>query len=904
MPDPLREPTARAEFAQFLRAARGELLEAWEAELAPPGREQGLPPPALLDRFPEILEALAASLEERGPFPTPEILLHARERFAEGFEPSQAVAEYGRLRDVILRAWSRRQPLRPLDAVRALCARIDRAVSETVELQAAERGRALLALERISTSALESRTLGELLDSLLARVFEACPAVDAAGFLLLEGDRLRVAAVRGLDAGCAAGLELRVGEGFAGRVAAERRPLELGGASGPARHAGVHECERGLRALYGVPLISAGELVGVAQAGSLGRAELGATDRQLLRAMAERAAAGIRLHALRERSERDATELLDRAIQQEALAELGARALASDDVEGLLSAAVERVASVLGSDLAMVGELAGDRLRMRAGWGWDEGTVGRAELPVYPGSLAGLALHQHAPAVVEDVAAWKGFRFAPVVEEHGARSGASVPLEHGRQRGVLSVFSRAPRRFRAFDVQFLRAVSSLVAVALDRADALAAIRASEEAARRGEEQLRFLSDAGTVLSGSLDFRRTAQQLTDLAVPRIADWCMLDLIDAEGTVTIAALSSADPERLRIDRVREYRATHPLRAEAPYGLATVLTTGESLLIREVSARRLLELAPDEQYARWILEARIRSLLAVPLRGTKRAVGVLSFATTRRSGRLLGDEERAVAEALAARAALALENAALYEEAQRAIRLREDMLAVVSHDLKTPLQSILLSARLLADRSADPDARRRAGNIERAADRATAQLRDLLDMASIQAGRLAVHLARAEAVEIAMEALELQLPAAQERGVTLVREGSGGPVLADRERIVQVLGNLLGNALKFSPAGKAVVLRLAEAPEGVHLSVSDAGPGIAPEDLPRIFEAYWSARRDPGGPPSERGAGLGLFIAKGILDAHGARLAVQSLPGAGCTFGFTLRRPEPAGGEERAR
>ncbi len=898
MPDPLREPAPSAQLAQFLRDAHGELLEAWQAALAPLGREQGLSPATLLDGFPEILEALAASLEGRGPFPTPEILLRARERFAEGFEPSQAVAEYGRLREVILRAWSRGQPLRPVEAVRALCSRIDRAVGETVELRAAERGRALLALERISTSALESRTLQELLDSLLARVFEACPAVDAAAFLLLEGDLLRVAAVRGLDAGCAAGLWLRVGEGFAGRVAAERRPLELG-APAPGQPAGIHACERGLRALYGVPQLSAGELVGVAQAGSLRRAEFSATDRQLLREMAERAAAGIRLHALRERSERDAAELLDRATQQEALAELGARALASEDVEGLLSAVVERVAAVLGSDLSMVGELAGDRLRMRAGWGWREGTVGRAELPVYPGSLAGLALHQHAPAVVEDVTTWRGFRFARVVEEHGGRSGASVPLEHGTQRGVLSVFSRAPRRFRAFDVQFLRAVGSLVAVALDRADALAAIRASEEAARRGEEQLRFLSDAGTVLSGSLEFRRTAQQLTDLAVPRIADWCLLDLVDPDGTVAIAALSSGDPEQLRIDRVREYRAVHPLRAEAPYGVASVLTTGASLLIREVSARRLLELAPDEQYARWILDAGIRSLLAVPLRGTKRAVGVLSFATTRLSGRLLGEEERAVAEALAARAALALENAALYEEAQRAIRLREDVLAVVSHDLKTPLQSILLSAKLLADRSADPDARRRAEKIERAADRATAQLRDLLDMASIQAGRLAVHLARSEAAEIAMEALELQLPAAQGRGVVLVREGSGGAVLADRERIVQVLGNLLGNALKFAPAGSPVVLRLAETPEGVRVSVADAGPGIAPEALPHIFDAYWSARREPGGPPSERGAGLGLFIAKGILDAHGSRLEVQSLPGAGCTFGFTLRRAEPAGG-----
>ncbi|HZZ83398.1 MAG TPA: ATP-binding protein [Anaeromyxobacteraceae bacterium] len=576
------------------------------------------------------------------------------------------------------------------------------------------------------------------------------------------------------------------------------------------------------------------------------------------------------------RNARYTTELEDRARQQETLAELGARALASDDVNALLGLVAERVATVLGADLAMIGELVGGRLRMRAGWGWREGTVGRAELPLFPDSLAGLALDRHAPAVVEDVRAEAAQRFAPVVAEHGAVSGVSVPLEHGAQRGVLSVFARAPRRFRTFDVQFLGAAGSMAA-----------------AARRGEEQLRFLSEAGTVLAGSLDARRTAQQLTDLAVPRIADWCMLDLVDAAGTVAIAALSSDDPDQVRTERVLEYRVTHPLRADAPYGLATVLASGESMLIREVTSRLLLRIAPDEQYVRWILDAGILSLLAVPLRGAKRTLGVLSFGTTRAAGRLLGEEERAVAEALAARAALAIENAALYEEAQRAIRLREDVLAVVSHDLKTPLQSILLSAQFLAEEAAgDPDARRRAASIGRAALRATAQLRDLLDMASIQAGRLAVHLEPADASEIAMEALELQLPAAQARGVTMLREGSAGAVLADRQRLVQVLGNLLGNALKFSPPASAVRLRLAEVPDGVRIAVIDAGPGIPPEDLPRIFDAYWSARRDPGA-PAERGAGLGLFIAKGILEAHGARLEVESAPGRGSTFAFTLRR-----------
>jgi signal transduction histidine kinase len=618
---------------------------------------------------------------------------------------------------------------------------------------------------------------------------------------------------------------------------------------------------------------------------------------QVLDAALDRAiASAVALHtAERKRSqdEQRATELHDRAIQQETIADLGARALAGDDVDALLGVAAARVAEVLGVDLAIVGEVVGDRLRVRAGSGWREGAVGQAELPLPSDSLPGLALARREPAVVEDVRATPGHQFAPIVASHGAVSGASVPLEHGGRHGVLSVYARKPRSFRSFDIQFLQAVGSLLGVALDRAQALAATRAGEVAARRGEERLHFLAEASALLASSLDVGRVAQRLTDLAVPRIADWCLLDLVATDGAIHAAAISSDDPNPLRLERVKEYRSTHPLRADAPYGIATVLRTGASLLLPHVSHEELRAIAPDEQYVRWVAEAGLRSILAVPLRGASATLGILSFGTSH-SGRVLGEEERDLAQALAARAALALENARLYEEAQRAVRLREHVLAVVSHDLKSPLSAIGLTAQLLARKlAADPGVLRSLANIESAASHASALLRDLLDMASIQAGRLAVTAEPTDPGEIAGDALEQLAPVAQERGVTISLEGRGPPVLADRGRLVQVLGNLLGNAAKASARGSAVTLRLTEVAGGVRFEVVDTGVGIAPEDLPRIFEAYWSAQHAPGAPARERGSGLGLVIAKGILDAHGASLEVESTLGRGTTFSFTLPR-----------
>lgn len=229
--------------------------------------------------------------------------------------------------------------------------------------------------------------------------------------------------------------------------------------------------------------------------------------------------------------------------------------------------------------------------------------------------------------------------------------------------------------------------------------------------------------------------------------------------------------------------------------------------------------------------------------------------------------------------------------------AARLREEILAVVSHDLKNPLGAILMSADHLARKITEPRARKQVDTIRRSAARMDRLMADLLDVASLQVGRLPVDPEEIDVRLLVDEAIESHQPLAHDGSLTLLRDppgsgsdGSTAPplphALADRSRTLQVLSNLLGNAIKFCSPGDTIVVRTLASRDKLHFSVADTGPGIPADDIPHIFEPYWSARN-----PAKQGTGLGLFISKGIVEAQGGRIWVESSVGAGTTFHFTL-------------
>ncbi|HEY0476500.1 MAG TPA: PAS domain-containing protein [Kofleriaceae bacterium] len=226
---------------------------------------------------------------------------------------------------------------------------------------------------------------------------------------------------------------------------------------------------------------------------------------------------------------------------------------------------------------------------------------------------------------------------------------------------------------------------------------------------------------------------------------------------------------------------------------------------------------------------------------------------------------------------------------EELRTAIRARDEVLAIVSHDLRNPLGTIQLSATvMLTELATDPRARRHLEMMQRATARMEHLIADLLDTASIQAGKLALDARRESADSILAEIRDLQEPLARERQIELqVRcDHDGVEILCDRERVLQVFGNVIGNALKFCRPGDTVTLTCEPVAGDARFSVADTGPGIAPDLVPHLFEPYWSAPEQ-----ARRGTGLGLYIARGIIERHGGRIWVEPPHGPGATFCFTL-------------
>jgi signal transduction histidine kinase len=280
----------------------------------------------------------------------------------------------------------------------------------------------------------------------------------------------------------------------------------------------------------------------------------------------------------------------------------------------------------------------------------------------------------------------------------------------------------------------------------------------------------------------------------------------------------------------------------------------------------------------------------MMAVPLRARGRLLGgllLISSTPTRRYAAVDLD----LAKELSLRAALAIDNARLYETARRATQARDDVLGIVAHDLRNPLGAIVMQATLLRRPGAEPERRTRKPfeAIERAAGRANRLIQDLLDVTKLEAGRLSCEPSGLAARKIAADTVEAHEPLASSASVLLRLDMPEHlvDVWADRDRLQQVFENLIGNALKFTPAQGFIFFRAKPHPDELVLfSVTDSGPGIPKENLKDIFNPYWQAKR------AERlGAGLGLPIARGIVESHGGKIWVESEPGKGTTFFFTL-------------
>jgi PAS domain S-box-containing protein len=438
----------------------------------------------------------------------------------------------------------------------------------------------------------------------------------------------------------------------------------------------------------------------------------------------------------------------------------------------------------------------------------------------------------------------------------------------------------------------LRDVSNERRAEQEREALLALETKARTAAESAQRRIAFLARASELLHSSLAYEDTFGALLRLIVPELATYCVVDVVEESGRVRRLHVVHADARKQELcDRLRSYP-----RSQAGYMTRRAILGNRAELITHVTDDLLAGAAEDAEHLDTLRALAPASMMVVPFRARGHVLGALLFARDQ-SRVAYNEDDLGLAIELAERAASAVDNAQLYRGAQLAIRAREDVLGVVSHDLRNPLAVISMFATSLLESGFGDDARNGDAmqTILESTRWAQRLIQDLLDVAAIEAGGLSLTTRAEDPVLIIAKAVLLFEDLVAERSVTLAMEMPERlpHIRCDADRILQALGNLIANALKFTPPGGRIRIGARVEADRVLVFVADSGPGIADEDVPHIFDRFWTARRDS----RVRGTGMGLAIVRGIIEAHGGQVSVERNASGGATFTLSLPADTPS-------
>jgi PAS domain S-box-containing protein len=429
--------------------------------------------------------------------------------------------------------------------------------------------------------------------------------------------------------------------------------------------------------------------------------------------------------------------------------------------------------------------------------------------------------------------------------------------------------------------------------------------------KRSEQALRFLAGAGGALSTSLDYEATLRTVARLAVPAVADWCVIDVIDAEGEPPRrVAVWHRDPAKREL--AAELQARFPSDPDANHGVAEVIRTRQPEVVSEVTAEQISGASRGPEHDRLVTSLGLRSYIIVPLIAGERTVGAITLVAAE-SGRRFGPQELTIAELLARRAALAVENSRLYREAEEAVEARDSFLAMAAHELLTPLTVVRGYSqglvRLVERRRDQPAAGgdtitieadrllRGAHNVDASAERLTRLIHELLDISRLQQGALELERAQLDLRELVGGVIDTargqQAEGRYPAGIRIRAILPDAPIVGawDGARLEHVLFNVLDNAMKYSLPETEIAVEVKAADEVASISVVDQGIGIPADQLEAIFEPFGRASNvaNAGFP----GFGVGLAIGREIVQRHGGSIVAES-DGPGRGARMTLQLP----------
>lgn len=404
--------------------------------------------------------------------------------------------------------------------------------------------------------------------------------------------------------------------------------------------------------------------------------------------------------------------------------------------------------------------------------------------------------------------------------------------------------------------------------------------------KRHEAQLEFLAAITNRLSESMDFHRRIEIAAEMMVPRFADICAISMVEGE-EVYFRAVKARDESTLSL--IQPTRIRESVKVENPISPRRVLRTGEPLLIEDVEKEFYPREGVSEEYIKYVRELSVTSFITLPLVSRGKVVGLFNLAMQNNQRRFTNGDVAFLRE-VANRCAVAIKNAHLFYQAQAAVHARELVLSIVSHDLKNPLSNIDLAVQILQSTSPITES-----SLKRATERIQASLRsterlisDLLDFGKIQSGSLSVRLEPSDVASVVHTAIDTFQYRCAQKNLRLEYQLARDlpPINCDQTRILQVLWNLIGNSIKFTPSGGEI--RITAEPQGefIQFTVADSGKGIDAADLEKVFERFWQSKET-----REVGHGLGLSIAKGIIVSHGGKMWAESKKEGGTKMHFTV-------------
>jgi len=420
--------------------------------------------------------------------------------------------------------------------------------------------------------------------------------------------------------------------------------------------------------------------------------------------------------------------------------------------------------------------------------------------------------------------------------------------------------------------------------------------------KQAEERQHVLNEVSNLLASPLDQHITLQEITHMLVPSLADYCRIAILDEQQQIRDITANHIEPEKIAL--VQALYEQYKDRASTSHGIQRLLANGKAELISVVSDEVLQTVADNPALVAVVTTLGLKSYMGVPLIARGKTIGAITFSSVQ-AHRSYNEEDVVFAQELARRIALALDNARLYQEAQAEIAERKQVevqlrqseerkdafIRMASHELKTPVTSLkgftsVLQRRL--SKQGDEQALTYLSKIDRQVNKLTKLINDLLDVSKIQTGKLTYQEERFDLVALVEEIVE-NIQGTTPTHTLEVRKTGDVSIVGDRDRIGQVVINLLTNAIKYSPNAKRIAICVEQDGQNARVSVQDFGIGIAEQYQDKVFEQFYQIND-----PEEKtypGLGIGLHISNEIVKRHGGHMWVESSKGKGSTFYFTI-------------